>query len=65
MWIPVDIAVPKKPRRVLVSIKYSDNQPPITEIGEYFGDGVWQVHNIQVNVVAWQLLPEYEEKNNG
>ena len=65
MWIPVDFSVPKKPYRVLAAIKYSDNEPAVIEIAEYYGDGVWQVDNIQVNVVAWQPLPQYQGEENG
>ena len=63
-WIPVEFAVPKKPYRVLVAIKYAENQPAVIEIAEYYGDGIWQVDNIRVDVVAWQMLPEYEEEKD-
>ena len=64
MWIKTDLAVPKKPYRVLVAIKYAEEQPAVIEIAEYYGGGVWQVDNIRVDVVAWMPLPEYGEDNN-
>ena len=55
MWIKTDLAVPKKPYRVLVHVKYGDNI--VTHIGAYYGDGKWVVDGNIVNVVEWFPLP--------
>lgn len=57
MWIETDLAVPKKPYRVLVKIDFGDNST-IVDIGEYYGCGSWECNGQSVKVVAWMPLPE-------
>jgi hypothetical protein len=57
-WIPVELAVPKKPYRVLVRIFFGEGDE-ITDIAEYFGDGEWIASkNVPVTVTKWMPLPE-------
>ena len=57
MWIETDLAVPKKPYRVLIKIDFGDNST-IVDIGEYYGCGSWECNGQSVKVVAWMPLPE-------
>ena len=55
-WINTDLAVPKKPYRVLVKIDFGNGF--LVSIGEYYGDGRWEADGSFVKVVAWMPLPE-------
>ena len=55
-WISTDIAVPKKPIRVLVKIDFGTDT--VVDIAEYFGCGSWECGGQIVKVVAWMPLPE-------
>ena len=56
VWIKTELAVPKKPVRVLVKIDFGTDT--VVDIGEYFGAGSWECQGEVVNVVAWMPLPE-------
>ena len=56
-WVPVELAVPKKPYRVLAKIEFGKDQY-VVDIAEYFGNGIWEKGGSIVHVIAWMPLPE-------
>jgi len=68
-WIPVSERLPKRAGTYIAKVKWEDNSVSVIPVWWHNGirkDLTWDLDGHDVNVIAWQPLPEsYKEVENG